>query len=134
MAPAYIAAMPGPGPLPLLIATLLAAPAAHAQLLSLEWDGNGQFHLEQTVAVNNYLEFCGPLTRDSRIEWQFDATQGLDFNIHIHRGRRVLFPERRDDVSSSSGVLNVRADQEYCWMWTNPGGSPVRLNLTLRRR
>lgn len=120
---------------------LIAAAAAlglsdltHAQMVPVQWDAQGQFAGEFRVEPGKFLEACEKLPRGTQVAWHFDATSPLDFNIHYHEGKKVLYPARHDGIAASSGTLDARLEQDYCWMWTNKSGSAATLKLQLKRR
>jgi hypothetical protein len=57
----------------------------------------------------------------------------VDFNIHYHVGKDVVFPAKQAQVAAGRDVLRVAAAQDYCWMWTNKGTQPVSLTVELAR-
>ena len=112
---------------------LLLSAAAQAEVIDIGWSGDGRFERRVMVEPGKFAEVCGKLTRADAVAWRFDASGALNFNIHYHEGKEVRYPERRDALASASGLLQVALDQDYCWMWTNKSGQPVRLDLQLRR-
>lgn len=45
-----------------------------------------------------------------------------------------MFPVKKDRTAELDGELPVGADQDYCWMWENPGVAGTTLTVALRRR
>ena len=113
------------------LAATAATPAA--EVVDIRWDAAGRFAHQGPVAAGKLVEVCGALPAGATVAWRFTASTALDFNIHYHEGKEVRYPERRDALASASGLLQVALDQDYCWMWTNKSGQPVRLDLQLRR-
>jgi len=111
-----------------------AAQAADAALVPLEWTAAGEFIRDLTVPATRFVEVCGKLPAGARVAWAFDASGPLNFNIHFHEGKKVVFPAKRDAVAQADGVLDVRAEQDYCWMWTNPAPRAATLKLELKRQ
>lgn len=112
---------------------LFLSAAAQAEVIDIAWSGDGRFERRVMVEPGKFAEVCGKLARADAVAWRFDASGALNFNIHYHEGKEVRYPERRDALASASGLLQVALDQEYCWMWANTSGQPVRLDLQLRR-
>ncbi|NRF71199.1 hypothetical protein HLB44_29820 [Aquincola sp. S2] len=110
-----------------------ASGTALAEIIDIGWDANGRFERTTTVAPGKFAEVCGPLRKGKAIEWAFDADAALDFNIHYHQGKKVVFPAKQDAVVKRNGKLAVKRDQDYCWMWTNKSSSDVALRLTLKQ-
>ena len=121
-----------PGPA-CLIAALLCAVAARAEIVDIVWSDAGRFERRILVAPGKFAEVCGKLVKDQAVAWRFDADGALDFNIHYHLGKDVRYPERRDALARGSGQLRVAMDQDHCWMWTNRSERTVQLTLLLSR-
>ena len=85
------------------------------------------------IAPGRFVEVCGALARGQAIDWRFGSDAALDFNIHYHQGKQVLYPTRRDGVARAEGRLEVEVPQDYCWMWTNKSASPTSLRVQLGR-
>ena len=110
---------------------LAAAAPARADLVELVWK-DGRFERTVTVAPGKFAEVCGPLRGGQAVTWSFDAEAPLNFNIHYHVGKDVHYPARQDQVARLQGELPVNAAQDYCWMWTNKGSKPARMDLLLQ--
>ena len=67
------------------------------------------------------------------MSWDFAAGAPLDFNLHYHAGKDVVFPSKLNAVTKASDILQTRIEQDYCWMWTNKAGKPATLSVTLQR-
>jgi hypothetical protein len=57
----------------------------------------------------------------------------LDFNVHYHMGKEVVFPSKLAAVASASDTLDAKIEQDYCWMWSNKSTRPATLLVKLRR-
>jgi hypothetical protein len=114
------------------LATSLSGPAG-AQLVPVEWDTGGQFVKEMPVPAGKFVEVCEKLSKGTTVEWTFDATAPLDFNVHYHEGKKVLFPAKQDQAAKGSGKLAVKLDQDYCWMWSSKAATDTTLKLVLKR-
>ena len=106
---------------------------AQAELLDIAWNASGHYEKTATVQPGKFLELCGGLTQGQAIGWSFDADQALDFNVHFHEGKDVIFPEKQTAVTKASGTLNVAVKQDYCWMWSNKSATPATLTARLKR-
>lgn len=110
-----------------------AARAADAGLVDIDWSADGEFAKELTVAPTKFVEVCGKLSADTKVSWAFDASEPLNFNVHYHEGKKVIFPAKQDGVAKADGVVQAKAPQDYCWMWTNKAAAPATLKLELKR-
>lgn len=132
--PAYSAPMNcTPARVATTLLVLLAAEASATELVALEWTTDGRFAREMTVPATKFVEVCGALAASAKVRWQFDASAPLNFNIHYHEGKKVLYPAKRDQVAKAADVLNVEVAQTYCWMWTNKTSAEATLKLELRK-
>jgi len=109
------------------------AARAHAELIEIQWDAGQQFQRTVELAPGKFVEVCGKLRAPSTVDWRFESTGKLDFNVHYHEGKEVRFPARQDGVAKLSGQLVVQSDQDYCWMWTSKGAKPASLTLELKK-
>lgn len=112
---------------------LIATHASAADTIQLVWTPEGRFVQETTVAATKFVEVCGKLAAKTSVRWKFDATAPLDFNIHYHEGKKVLYPAKQEQVTQGSDVLAVKVDQTYCWMWTNKTTASATLKLEVQK-
>ena len=114
--------------------TLAALPTlARAELVNIAWNAAGRFETEMSVAPGKLAEVCGPLAPGQSVTWSFKADAPMNFNVHHHAGKQVVFAAQQDATAEAQGQLDVSLAQDYCWMWTNKGTSPATLRLTLKR-
>lgn len=111
----------------------LSAPA-FAQLVPVEWDATGQFAKEIPVPAGKFVEVCEKLSKGTKVNWSFDTSTPMNFNIHYHEGKEVRYPAKKDQVAKDSGTLAVDLDQDYCWMWSNKATTQASLKLVLKRQ
>lgn len=115
-------------------ATAALALPLRADIIDIRWGPNGTFDRELSIAPGKFAEVCGKLAKGSSVDWRFDGSGPLDFNIHYHVGKDVVFPAKANGVATSSGALSAKVDQDYCWLWRNKAGEAVSLRLALRHR
>ncbi len=97
----------------LLAATTGSAMAA-AQVVDIAWSPEGQFAHTATLAPKELLEVCGKLPRGSRVQWSFEATAPLPFNIHVHQGKDVVYPARLEQAERAQGLQAFDAEPAHC--------------------
>jgi hypothetical protein len=120
--------------LTVLAAALASSPvAANEHIVDIVWGADGAFRHAASVAPGKFVEACGKLAAGARIGWEFQADAPIDFNIHYHRGKETVFPEKLQQVATANATLNVPVAEDYCWMWTNKGQSPATVSWTLKR-
>lgn len=115
----------------LAAALLLPGPLAWASVVEIAWDPEGAFEHRAELEAGGFAEVCGALSRGERVEWAFDASTALDFNIHYHEGAEVVYPVKLPGAVEQADVLVAPIDQTYCWMWTNRPDSPATVTLHL---
>jgi hypothetical protein len=107
--------------------------AARAELVDVQFDAAGRFAHQATVAPAKFVELCGKLAKGAKVRWQFEASGPLNFNVHYHVGKEVVYPEQRNAARSASGELHAKIEQDYCWMWSNKSEAATTVNVTLQR-
>ena len=115
------------------LALAVMAIDARAELLEIAWDRSGRFETTASVAPGKFVEVCGRLDKWQSVAWSFKADLAMNFNIHYHEGKQVVFPAQQDAVADVHGKLDVSVSQDYCWMWTSKANAPIRLRLTLQK-
>ena len=115
-------------------ALLAEATLVQTQVVAIDWTPAGTFDHRFGVAPGKFAELCGPLAKGQSVQWRFEAGGALDFNIHYHQDKDVIYPTRASGTQRTAGALAVDSAQEYCWMWTNKSATAVELTVTLNRR
>jgi hypothetical protein len=110
-----------------------ATGSAATELVEIEWNASNAFERTIDVGPGKFAELCGKLTKDQSIAWSFKAPQPLDFNIHFHEGKNVVFPVKRAQVAALEGEWKVVVDQDYCWMWENKSAAKASVTVELHR-
>ena len=104
-----------------------------ADVVDIAWDATGRIETLRSVAPGKFAEIFGRLAERQSVAWSFVWDKPMNFNIHYHEGKQVVFPAKQDGASQVEGLLKVSVGQDCCWMWTNKGTSPAKLQLTLKR-
>ena len=79
-------------------------------------------------------EECLRLEQGERVEFAFESTEPVDFNIHYHEGKIVVMPLTRDKSSGDAGVFATPVAQDYCLMWeAGRAGALLDYRIRLRR-
>ena len=119
---------------PPLALLLLPLPAIGVLANAIEWDGTDAVELEVVIAPGEKAEVCSSLARQQQVEWSFEGSKAVDFDIHYGQGASATYALRRFKMSSLQGRLDPPADQTYCWTWSNERSTPTTINLTLSPR
>jgi len=64
------------------------------------------------------------------LDYSFEATKPVDFNIHFHEDSGISYPIEKKGVSSDHGSFTPQKKQFYCLMWTNFQHEFVTLTYT----
>ncbi len=115
------------------LALAAALPAARADVIDIKWSADGSFAHQSTVAPGKFAEVCGKLPAGIGVRWDFEASAPMDFNIHYHAGKEVVFPSKLGAVAAASDTLQTSLAQDYCWMWSNKLAKPATLSVKLQR-
>lgn len=105
---------------------------ARADVIDIAWDANGRLERSLNVPPAKFAELCGKLSAGVMVHWDFKATAPLDFNVHHHVGKDVVFPSSLT-AAAAKGVLDPKIDQDYCWMRSNKSASPATFTVKLQR-
>ena len=116
----------------LLAATLcLAIAAGCATAPAPPASANRPFNLE--LPAGKDAEECFALAAAERVEYRFEATAAVDFNLHTHRGSEVVTPVDVKRTRAQAGTYTSPRAEEYCLMWTNTGATPAFVRGEWRR-
>lgn len=79
--------------------------------------------ISATIKPGKVHEECVELKSGTTVAYRFKASKPVPFNIHFHSGtgkdEKVEYAVKLDQADTADDVLNVAADQHYCWMWSN---------------
>lgn len=111
----------------------LATLPVKASLLDLKWNEQAKYEHTTEIKAGGMLELCGQLEAGIKIDWQYQSSQALDFNIHFHEGKAVNMPVKFKGKAELQAQFEVKQTQGYCWMWTNKTGEKASLRILLAR-
>ena len=116
----------------LLSVLVFSSTTCKAEVISFKLEANPSFKTQVNIQPGKFSEVCGKLKKGNSIRWQFDSSAPLEFNIHYHEGKNVVFPYKMSAIKSGEEELLISLDQDYCWMWTNKSKEEVKLEMSLR--
>jgi hypothetical protein len=116
----------------LLSVLVFSSTTCKAEVISFKLEANPSFKTQVNIQPGKFSEVCGKLKKGNSIRWQFDSSAPLEFNIHYHEGKNVVFPYKMSAIKSGEEELLIYLDQDYCWMWTNKSKEEVKLEMSLR--
>ena len=85
----------------------------------------------QSLAPGAIHEVCTLLLKGESLEYRFEASAPLDFNIHYHTDHEIHYPLRVDAVRMRAGRFVAAEGQNYCLMWSNLSTLPVELTVAI---
>ena len=78
-------------------------------------------------------EECFRLAEGDRVEFRFESTEPVDFNLHYHEGNAVVMPISREKSRSDAGVYVARIAQDYCLMWeSGAAGALIDYRISIK--
>jgi hypothetical protein len=90
--------------------------------------------LEQAIAPYAMHEECLRVVPGERLEYRYDSTEPVSFNIHYHVGNAIISPISRDQSVDDAGVFAPILAQTYCLMWeAGAAGAVLSYRLRMRR-
>ena len=81
----------------------------------------------ETIKPSGIHEDCMELISGQILEYSFEASKPLNFNLHYHEDHDVIYGITKDGVSGDKGTFRCEQKQYYCLIWTNPAPEPVDL-------
>ncbi len=91
----------------------------------------GPFQLQ--VPAHGAQEHCFALQAGEAIRYRYRASAKLDFNIHYHRGKDVLYPVRERGSRRAEGEYTAPHDDTFCLMWEHAGDVGARIDGSVER-
>jgi hypothetical protein len=108
------------------VATACAAPPPIAAGVPRIVDG-------LTIAPYETHEACVSMQAGERLDWRYESTTPLSFEIHYREGNAVLAPVVRADTAADSGTFEARLRENYCAFWeAGRSGAIVSYRMLLR--
>jgi hypothetical protein len=78
-------------------------------------------------------EECAELKPGDRLDYTFESTEPVDFNIHYHEGDAVAMPVVRERSRGDAGVFAPPLARHYCLMW-EAGAAGALIDYRMRVR
>jgi hypothetical protein len=72
-----------------------------------------------TIKHGEFAEECVKLAAGASVDYAFEASDPVDFNIHYYLGNNLVYPVRGNQVRRIADRFTAPADDEYCLTWTN---------------
>ena len=118
----------GPAAIPAAIAAALSACAGPAIVA-------GEPHVVPRAVIAPYAtqEECARLGAGDRLDYRYDSSAPVDFDIHYHEDNATLAPIVREQSTSDSGTFEAHVARDYCLLWqAGPPGAIISYRIMLR--
>ena len=77
---------------------------------------------------------CMRLEAGDRLDWRYESSEPIAFNIHYREGNADMSPIGRDHSTIDSGTFDARLPQTYCLTWeAGAGGAIIGYRMLLRK-
>ena len=86
-----------------------------------------------TILPYETLRECARLRADDRLEYAFEATEPVAFEIRYFEGSTAVSPIVRDSTRADAGVFVATDAREYCLVW-EAGAAGTLIDYRLRLR
>lgn len=87
-----------------------------------------------SIATGKFDEHCVKLEAGRAIAYRFEASGPVDFNVHHHRGKDVVYPVKREATRQLAATFRAESTDDYCLMWENKGAATVTVVGRVDRR
>ncbi len=105
-----------------------------AALAALAADAPAGDAFRLTIDAGKFDERCMKIESGRAIAYRFEASAPVEFNIHHHRGKHVLYPVKREATRRFASTFRAESTDEYCLMWDNRGPFAVTVDGRVERR
>jgi hypothetical protein len=80
-------------------------------------------------------EECFTLAPGDRVEYGFESTEPVAFNLHYDAGSAVVTPVSRGDALEDAGIYVALIAHKYCLLWeAGPAGAAIDYRIRVRLR
>lgn len=81
-----------------------------------------------TIKPGKIFEKCMVINAAQKLDYEFDSSAKVDFNLHYHKGEAIYYPVKADKTTGETGVYESQVREEFCLMWENKTSTDVLLN------
>ncbi|MBI3283871.1 MAG: hypothetical protein HYZ65_03340 [Burkholderiales bacterium] len=112
---------------------LCATAATQAAVVDIVWSDDTRFLHSADIPAGKILEVCGRLPAGISVAWSFTSSAPVESNVHYHEGKQVTYPARHAAAVALQDKLELKLEQEYCWMWSNKTQQTVQVGVQLEK-
>lgn len=113
-------------------AFFMCCAAAYAAGFDDAPDGQALQFKRLTISSNGAHEECFRLEPGDVMDYRFDSSRVVSFNIHYHEANKVLEPVKLANSLHADGSYRAAMAQGYCMMWENSGKAEAKLDYGFR--
>lgn len=106
---------------------IFSAPAP-ASIVKINKSGT----IKNILVSGNDYELCADLVNNQKIEYRFQTSRPLVFNLHYHINEKVIYHVRNSLVVRRTGFYKATVSGEHCLMWSNMGKKSVSLEVSYK--
>jgi hypothetical protein len=78
-------------------------------------------------------ELCGDLARGERLDYRYEASEPVDFDVRYREGGALVSPIVREHSMRDSGIFEARIAERYCAHWqAGPAGTLLDYRIEIR--
>jgi hypothetical protein len=114
--------------------SVAAIHANYAAAIDIKWATNDTFTHATSIAPGKTEEVCGVVDPRQPVAWAFKSDAPLEFNIHRHADKEVIYATKSHLTRELSGTHQPTFAFEWCWMFTNESNAPTTISLQLKRQ
>lgn len=96
----------------------------------------GEPHVVPRAVIAPYAmqEECARLGAGDRLDYRYESSAPVDFDLHYHEDDAILAPVVRERSTSDSGTFEAHVARDYCLLWqAGPPGAILSYRIMLRR-
>ncbi|AOE50283.1 hypothetical protein [Kangiella sediminilitoris] len=87
------------------------------QPLIAEAEAEQSHHIFVTTNTNQVAEVCPELKAGQTLQFEFEAKNKVEFNLHYHQGENITYPIEPQKLAKLTSSFKAPIDQTYCLMW-----------------
>jgi hypothetical protein len=77
-------------------------------------------------------EKCVMLNTGQNVEYRFESSAKINFNLHYNKGDSVYYPVKLDRTTGEAGLYESRAREKHCFTWENRTDADVELTYSYK--
>ena len=87
-----------------------------------------------TIKSGKSFEKCVVLNAAQTLEYDFNTSAKVNFNLHYRKGDAIYYPVKEDRVNRMDSSYETSVREEFCLGWENKTNADVELNYSYRVR